>query len=92
MVLYLRRFSPAAERSEAIGVVDMAVHPPTNESQEARATAVGDIQRATALRAAVHDCVVVLDYSGDSQSGVAVVLSAVETFDLTEEVVEQLGQ
>jgi hypothetical protein len=95
-LFYLRRFSAGTVPSEAIGVVDMdrllAVHPPTADTQEARANAVGDIQRATALCVAVHDCVVVLDYSGDSQSGVAVVLSAIETFDLTEEVVEQLGQ
>ncbi len=95
-LLYLRRFPLTGAQSEAIGVVDvgrlLAVHPPASDSQEARANAISDIQRATAWRAAAHDCVVVLDSSGNSQSGWPVVLSAVETFDLTEEVMQQLAQ
>ena len=70
----------------------LLVHPPVSGSPEARANAINDIQRATALCATAHDCVVVLDISGKSRKGIPLVMSAAETFDLTEEVMQQLGQ
>jgi hypothetical protein len=93
-LLSLRKFS-AATLKELVGVVDtdklLLVHPPASDSPEARAKAISDIQQATAFCAAAHDCAVVLDVSGKTLNGTPLVISAVETFDLTEEVTQQLG-
>lgn len=68
--LYLVRVPVFKAPPEAIGLVDadrlLEAHPPTSDSQEARADAIGDIQRATAICAKRHECGVVLDISGKS--------------------------
>ena len=92
--LYLVRVPVFKAPPEAIGVVDtdrlLAVLPPTSNSPEARANAISDIQRATTACARTHECGVVLDISGNSTDGYPFVLSAVETLDLTGEVIQQL--
>jgi hypothetical protein len=91
--LYLVRVPVFKAPPEAIGIVDtdrlLAVHPPTSDSPEARANAINDIQRAAAICAKSHECGVVLDISGKSTEGYPFVLSAVETLDLTDEVIQQ---
>jgi hypothetical protein len=94
--LYLVRIPLFKAPAEAIGVVDtdqvFDAHPLTSDSPEARADAINEIQRATAVCARAHECGVVLDISQDSIEGYPFVLSAVETLDLTHEVIQQLKQ
>jgi len=94
--LYLVRIPLFQAPPDAIGVVDtdqvFAAHPPTSDSPEARANAISEIQRASVVCARAHECGVVLDISGNSTEGYPFVLSAVETLDLTYEVIQQLRQ
>src|SRR5207248_11227218 len=94
--LYLVRIPLFKAPPEAIGVVDtdqvFAAHPPTSDSPEARANAISEIQRASVVCARAYECGVVLDISGNSTEGYPFVLSAVETLDLTYEVIQQLRQ
>jgi hypothetical protein len=95
-VLYLHKLPFFRGPPEAIGFVDtdrlLAAHPPASDSQEARASAISDIQRATASCAIAHECAVVVDISGKTVNGVPFLLSAAEILDLTDEVMQRLAQ
>jgi hypothetical protein len=71
--LYLVRIPLFKAPAEAIGVVDtdqvFAAHPLTSDSPEARANAISEIQRATAVCARAHQYGVVLDISQNSIEG-----------------------
>lgn len=94
-VLYLHKVPFFRGPPEAIGFVDtdrlLAAHPPASDSSEARASAINDIQRATASCAVLHECAVVVDSSGKSVNGAPFLLSTVETLDLTDEVLQRLA-
>lgn len=77
-----------------IAVVDserlLALYPPTDESREAQQKAIDDIQRATAVSAAAHNCEIVLSNSGHTLNAIPLVLYSDEELDLTEEVIQRL--
>ena len=92
--LSLRTFPTPSSHSLTIGFVNvnrlLATYPPTDDSKEARAEAITDFQHVIACRAEAHDCTIVFDISGRSLNGVSPLLGAEQSFDLTEEVLDQL--
>ena len=78
-----------------IGVVDvdrvLTLYGPTGDSREALTNALNQIELAVATRAAAHDCVIVLNESGNSLNKIPVVVYSADTLDLTDEVIAQLG-
>jgi hypothetical protein len=77
-----------------IAVVDserlLALHPPIDESREARQKAIDDIQRATAICAAAHNCEIVLSNSSQTLNSIPIVVYSDEQLDLTGEVIQRL--
>ena len=92
--LSVKSFPTPSFQSLTIGFVNvnqlLATYPPKSESKEARAEAITEFQHVIAGRAEAHDCIVVFDISGKSLNGVSPLLAAVQSFDLTEEVLDQL--
>jgi len=95
-MLSVKSFSPAPIELWSIGIVDVArilsLHPSKADSMEARAEEIRKIQLAVAARAEAHNLVLIFDSSGQTMNGVRAVLSSAQSFDLTEEVIQQLGQ
>jgi hypothetical protein len=79
-----------------IGVVDLdrvlTIHLPYDGSQESRAKAINDIEFVTAACALAHNCVIVLNNSGNSLNRIPFVLYSAEPLDLTDEVIAQLSK
>ena len=78
-----------------IGVVDvdrvLTLYSVSDESHEARAKAINEIELAIATRAEAHNCIIVLNESGETMNKIPVVLYSADTLDLTDEVIAQLG-
>ncbi|MFL6516077.1 MAG: hypothetical protein ACJ8M1_13750 [Chthoniobacterales bacterium] len=94
-MLSVKLSSPVPVRLISLGVVDVAlvltIHPPKTNSTEARLLAIDEIRRAVAFRAEAHDLLLIFDSSGETRNGVRAVLSAAPPYDLTQEVIQQLG-
>jgi len=92
--LSVKSFPTPSFQSLTIGFVNvnqlLTTYPPKSESKEARAEAITEFRHVIAGRAEAHDCIVVFDISGKSLNGISPLLAAVQSFDLTEEVLDQL--